>query len=72
MRQVIHVVFILINIFNVEDLSFFSDIMLLFQNGNHGNNKNTIVVFQLSQTIHLLNFMFVSSLQMEIFEIVYC
>ena len=45
--------------------------MLLFLNGHHGNNKNMTVVFQMCQTIHPLNSMFVSGLQTEIFETVY-
>ena len=35
-----------------KELSLFSDIMLLFLNGYHGNNKNITVVFQICQTIH--------------------
>ena len=33
--------------FNTKELSLFSDIMLLFLNGYHGNNKNITVVFQM-------------------------
>ena len=75
MRQVIHIVFISINIFSRTTAfqhSLFSDMTLLFSNGYHGNNKNIIVVFQMCQTIHPYNFMFVSGLRMEIFETVYC
>ena len=38
--------------FNTKELSLFSDIMLLFLNGYHGNNKNITVVFQMCETIH--------------------
>ena len=37
---------------NTKEFSLFSDIMLLFSNGYHGNNKNITVVFQMCQTIH--------------------
>ena len=76
MRQVIHVALILINNFsfhfNTKELSLFSDMMLLFLNGYHGNNKNITAVFQICQTIHPKNFMFVLALQTEIFDTGYC
>ena len=37
--------------FNTKELSLFSDIMLLFLNGYHGNNKNITVVFEICQAI---------------------
>ena len=46
--------------------------MLLFLNGYHGNNKNITVVFQMCQTIHPQNFMFVLAVQTEIFDTGYC
>ena len=46
--------------------------MLLFLNGYHGNNKNITVVFQMCQTIHPQNYMFVLAVQTEIFDTGYC
>ena len=46
--------------------------MLLFLNSYHGNNKNITVVFQMCQTIHPQNYMFVLAVQTEIFDTGYC
>ena len=37
---------------NRKELPLFSDMLLLFLNGYHSNNKNITVVFQMCQTIH--------------------
>ena len=61
-----------ITAFQQKELSLFSDILFLFQNGYHGNNKNITDVFQMSKTIHPSKFRFIFGLQTEIFLIVYC
>ena len=52
--------------FKQKELSLFSDILLLFWNGYHGN-KNITAVFQMCQTIHPAKFRFVFGLQTKIF-----
>ena len=38
--------------FEAKEFPLFSDVMLLFLNGYHSNNKNITVVFQMCQPIH--------------------
>ena len=57
---------------NTKALSLFSDMMLLFSNDCHGNNKKMTVLFQMCQTVRPQNFMLVLALQTEIFETEYC
>ena len=60
--------FPIITVFQHKRAFLFSNMMCLFFNGYHGNNKNITVLFQMRQTIHPLHFMFILALQTEIFE----
>ena len=75
--QVIHAVLILIffpriTAFQHKRAFFVFRYNAFVPNGYHGNNKNITVLSQMSQTIHPLSFIFLSVLQKEMFETVYC